>query len=755
MLIPLVCNIEITTMRKLLQFKTFAILMACVLSAPLANAQDYDDIWEIDGVQYKYYAGEAMVVGCDVDDLDVPPEVNLAYEDNYGDLCDRIVPVSIIGNSAFNDSWIGTVDLGKNVTALYYHSFYNCSYLSDIVCRSTTPPSVNSAFSSDMYSRVTLHVPSSALSAYKNHSEWKKFTNIVAITTEWSVDINSTNFPDYSFRSYLLSLYPKGYLTHRDIQRCTTLNIQNKGIGNSKGIEFFTELEELKCWNNSFSSLNLSSNRKLTYLDCAPNSYLTSLNVNNCTELKTLICYGTSITSLSVGNCSALEVLNCHETPITSLSVTGKENLTTIRCYNCKSLDDLRCWGNHKLTTLDVSGCTALTYLDCAPDHSLAYITGLGDCTALKKLYCRDCALTDLRAVQGMNDLEYLSCFNNKLKSLTVTNKSKLTTILCYGNTNMKRLDACFNGALTYLDCQNCTAMDTLFCYDDNLSTLSVRGCTALGVLCCYENPNLATITGLGDCTAVTYLDCEDCAITDLSAVNSMTNIETLLARNNKLSSLTITNKSKLTRVRAHSNPKLINALIYNNSALASLYLQNCTSLTQVFCYDNALTYLNVTDNTAMTFLSCSDNRLSSLNLQGCDALKSLYCYSNNISGTGMTTLVNSLPTRTESSKGSLYVLYNTGEHNSMTAEQITTARNKYWLPARWVDGVGWVAMTASTRGDVDGDGNVSISDLTGLIDMLLSGNTTGNAAADCDGDGSVSIADVTTLIDYLLKGSW
>ena len=57
-------------------------------------------------------------------------------------------------------------------------------------------------------------------------------------------------------------------------------------------------------------------------------------------------------------------------------------------------------------------------------------------------------------------------------------------------------------------------------------------------------------------------------------------------------------------------------------------------------------------------------------------------------------------------------------------------------------------------RGDVDGDGNVSIADVTHLIDLLLSGADT-PAAADCDLDGSTSIADVTKLIDYLLSGSW
>ena len=63
----------------------------------------------------------------------------------------------------------------------------------------------------------------------------------------------------------------------------------------------------------------------------------------------------------------------------------------------------------------------------------------------------------------------------------------------------------------------------------------------------------------------------------------------------------------------------------------------------------------------------------------------------------------------------------------------------------------------ASLRGDVNGDGNVNISDVTALINYLLSHNTSGVnvAAADCNQDGNVNISDVTALINYLLSHSW
>ena len=59
--------------------------------------------------------------------------------------------------------------------------------------------------------------------------------------------------------------------------------------------------------------------------------------------------------------------------------------------------------------------------------------------------------------------------------------------------------------------------------------------------------------------------------------------------------------------------------------------------------------------------------------------------------------------------------------------------------------------------GDVDMDGNITINDVTRLIDYLL--NTDAIEidinAADCLTDGVISITDVTALIDYLLSGNW
>ena len=57
-------------------------------------------------------------------------------------------------------------------------------------------------------------------------------------------------------------------------------------------------------------------------------------------------------------------------------------------------------------------------------------------------------------------------------------------------------------------------------------------------------------------------------------------------------------------------------------------------------------------------------------------------------------------------------------------------------------------------NGDVDGDGRISIDDVTILIDYLVTGDnvTIDPTKADVDHDGIVKIDDVTLLIDYLLN---
>lgn len=60
-------------------------------------------------------------------------------------------------------------------------------------------------------------------------------------------------------------------------------------------------------------------------------------------------------------------------------------------------------------------------------------------------------------------------------------------------------------------------------------------------------------------------------------------------------------------------------------------------------------------------------------------------------------------------------------------------------------------AGSPEKKGDLNGDGEVTIGDVSALIDVLLSGEA-GSEAADVNEDGEVTIGDVSSLIDMLLS---
>ena len=85
----------------------------------------------------------------------------------------------------------------------------------------------------------------------------------------------------------------------------------------------------------------------------------------------------------------------------------------------------------------------------------------------------------------------------------------------------------------------------------------------------------------------------------------------------------------------------------------------------------------------------------------------------------------------------------------------------KEWLTCRiaWMDEQLGYHPDSLERGDVNGDGEVNISDATSLIAYLLNEGDESVGiefdAADCNLDGEVNIGDVTELINYLINGSW
>ena len=158
------------------------------------------------------------------------------------------------------------------------------------------------------------------------------------------VAIDNTNFPDANFRTIVKNFDTNkdGNLSDTEIAAVEKIYCNKKGITNLKGIEYFTALKKLKCFENQLTSLDVSKNTALTYLDCYSNQ-LTSLDVSKNTALTGLYCSNNQLTELDVSKNTALTELNCSNNQLTKLDVSKNTTLFYLGC------------SNNQLTSLDIS----------------------------------------------------------------------------------------------------------------------------------------------------------------------------------------------------------------------------------------------------------------------------------------------------------------------------------------------------------------------------------------------------------------
>ena len=142
------------------------------------------------------------------------------------------------------------------------------------------------------------------------------------------VAINETNFPDETFRNYLLAQdYGKdGILTESEIKGVNGLNVSSdRGIHDLTGIAYFKPLTQLFCGGNSLISLDVSANTAMKFMDCSYCS-LTSLDVSKNTALTFLGCNENNLTSLDVSQNTALMRLDCPGNQISGVAMTNLVN---------------------------------------------------------------------------------------------------------------------------------------------------------------------------------------------------------------------------------------------------------------------------------------------------------------------------------------------------------------------------------------------------------------------------------------------
>ena len=151
-------------------------------------------------------------------------------------------------------------------------------------------------------------------------------------------------FPDENFRKYVLERFDTdmdNVISEYEALIVRQIWISNSSIKNLEGIQYFKNLDDLRCGNNQLTTLDLSKNTELFQLYCSSNQ-LTSLDVSKNTALKKLYCSDNQLTSLDVSKNTRLTELDFSYNKLTTLDVSKNTALKELNCDHNQltSLDD-------------------------------------------------------------------------------------------------------------------------------------------------------------------------------------------------------------------------------------------------------------------------------------------------------------------------------------------------------------------------------------------------------------------------------
>ena len=118
---------------------------------------------------------------------------------------------------------------------------------------------------------------------------------------------------------------------------------------------------------------------------------------------------------------------------------------------------------------------------------------------------------------------------------------------------------------------------------------------------------------------AVEAIDCYGKGISNLKGIEYFTSLDILWCADNQLTALDVSENTALRFLSCYTNQ------------LTTLDVDKNTALEELYCYSNQLTKLDVSKNTALTDLHCKDNQLTTLDVSKNTALTDLDCDKNQL----------------------------------------------------------------------------------------------------------------------------
>lgn len=424
-----------------------------------------------------------------------------------------------------------------------------------------------------------------------------------------NININATTFPDLNFRNWVLSQSygADGELTPTEINNVTTIEIQNQGITNIQGIEFFTALTTLRLGNenpntNSIPNVDLSALNNLqifygrksgithltlptdktalrqVYLQDNPNLTGT-LDFTGFTGLQKFSSENSNIERLIFDGCTSMNFgsspfnVNLKYIDISNCSTTsfykGSIKLETFIAKNCTSLKNLTL-NMSTVKYIDISGCTAFT------SFSYQGVNAKDNYNPLETFIARDCT-----------NIKTLNIHYNSLTSVDVTGCTQLQNLNYPGN------------LLTYVDLSTNVNLEKVEASNNLFTDLGVDPAihtklqkiiaNRAGYASYHKALTFPVLTQMQlnggayvrlDKSTGEYKEMNEQSghvsmlISEIQHIENMPNIDKLLCRDNNLSVL-----------KLHANTLLQEIELRHNRFL-TLDLSNNTSITKTFNID-------------------------------------------------------------------------------------------------------------------------------------------------------------------------
>lgn len=252
-----------------------------------------------------------------------------------------------------------------------------------------------------------------------------------------------------------------------------------------------------------------------------------------------------------------ITAIECEDLGLTSLE--GVRNLTNLQTLHCSY---------NAIETLDVSGMTSLTELLC--DHNLITDLNVSDCTSLSSIECNSNAIGELNLADCRNTLTTITCNENKLARLDLTNFDKLFHLNCDDN------------QLTELLVDGCTALTSVDCASNQLTTLDFRQTPLIGEVYCSNNQLTSVL--FPENSMMGTFECGGNQLTTIDLRNCP-HLASLTLAMNKLTSLSVNYLKDLTFIDCTYN------------SLRSLDLTNLPNMNFVHCDNTGMEVLYLRDD--------------------------------------------------------------------------------------------------------------------------------------------------------------